>query len=70
MIKILKETPVTAFGRDCMEQLVHDDDMLSYEACDLCAYRGWNDYEESGAPCRVVHGCGTSPNQYFLLSQI
>ena len=27
MIKVLKETPITAYGRDCIEQLVHDDDM-------------------------------------------
>lgn len=70
MIKVLKKTPVTAFGRDCLELLVQDDDMTGFEACDLCAYRGWNEYEECGAPCRVVHGCGASPNQYFLLSQI
>lgn len=70
MITVIKETPITAFGRDCMEQLVFDDDLLVYEACDLCAYRDWDDYEECGAPCRIVHGCGASPNQYFLLSQL
>lgn len=70
MIKVLKETPVTAFGRDCLEQLVEDDCMNGYEACDLCAYRGWNDYEEMQASCVEVHDCTPLANVYFLLSQI
>ena len=68
MITVLKETPVTAFGRDCLELLVHDDEMLGYEACDLCAYRGMNDYEETLASCNVVHECTCLPDVYFLLS--
>ena len=70
MIKVLKETPVTAYGRDCLEQLVHDDEMNANVACDLCAYRGWSDYEECGADCCTVHGCTINPNAYFLISQI
>lgn len=70
MIKVLKETPVTAFGLDCLEQLVQDDDMHGCEACDLCAYRGWNDYEDTHANCVDVHGCTDLANVYFLLSQI
>ena len=70
MIKVLKETPITAFGRDCLEQLVQDDDMHGCEACDLCAYRGWNDYQEMQADCIDVHECTLLPNVYFLLSQL
>lgn len=70
MITVIKETPVTAFGRDCLEQLVYDDNMGHNVACDLCAYRGWSDYLECNASCIDVHGCGISHNQYFLLSQL
>lgn len=70
MITVIKETPITAYGRDCLEQLVNDDDMGPYVACDLCAYRGWFDYEECQASCSDVHGCGSNQNQYFLLSQL
>lgn len=70
MIKILKQTPITAFGRDCMEQLVQDDEMHGREACDLCCYRGWNDYQEVGANCVEVHGCTLIANVYFLISEL
>lgn len=70
MITVIKETPVTAFGRDCLEQLVYDDDMGAYVACDLCAYREWSNYIQCQASCLDVHGCGINANQYFLLSQL
>ena len=70
MITILKETPVTAFGRDCVEQLVQDDEMFGHDACDLCAYRDWNDYNETLASCCIVHECTCLPNVYYLLSQL
>ena len=70
MITVLKETPVTAYGRDCIEQLVHDDDMHANVACELCAYRGWDDYAEGTADCCTVHGCTIDSDTYFLLSQL
>lgn len=70
MIKVLKETPTTFGGIDCLEQLVMDDDMHGCEACDLCAYRGWDDYQEMQANCVDVHGCTYLANAYFLLSQL
>lgn len=70
MIKVLEESLVTAYGRDCVEQLVQDDNMLGYDACDLCAYRGWVDYLETGADCCEVHRCTRNTNVYYLLSQI
>ena len=68
MIKVLKETPVTAYGRDCMELLVQDDEMHALVACELCAYRGWADYAECQADCCSVHGCSMDANTYFLVS--
>ena len=70
MITVLKETPVTAYGRDCMELLVQNDEMLGYDACDLCAYRGWNEYNETQANCVDVHGCTDLANVYFQLTAL
>lgn len=70
MLTVLKETPITAYGRDCVELFVSDDEMQGMEACDLCAYRGWNDYQETQASCVDVHGCGYNANEYFLLKQM
>lgn len=69
MIKVLKRTPVTAFGRDCLEQLVHDDDMHACVACERCAYRDWSAYQECAADCCTVHGCTIDANTYFLVTQ-
>lgn len=70
MIKVLKETTVTAFGCDWLEQLVQDDDMHGCESCDLCAYRYWHDSYNTQANCVEVHGCTYLANVYFLLSQL
>lgn len=70
MIKVLKETPTTFDGKDCIEQFVHDDEMRGYEACDVCAYRGWNNCQELQANCVDVHGCGYNANEYFLIKQM
>lgn len=67
MIKVLKETPITAFGRDCMEQLVHDDTIWCADACDYCYYRDWNGWEDCGASCCEVHGCHINEPTYFKL---
>lgn len=70
MITVLKETPVTAYGRDCIEQLIHDDDMHANVACELCAYRGWDDYAEGTVDCCTVHGCTVDPDTYFQLTAV
>lgn len=69
MIKVLLESLITANGRDCVEQLVSDDEMHGKEACDLCAYRGWHDVQETQANCVDVHGCGYNANVYFLIKE-
>lgn len=70
MITILKETPVTAFGRDCIEMLVKDSECWGTDCCDKCCYRGWYPTEDCDADCATVHGCGTSPFRYFQVRQI
>lgn len=70
MIKVLKQTPATINGRDCMELLVQDDDMHGYDACDHCVYRGWKNQNEMQANCVDVHGCTYLANVYFLAKQM
>lgn len=70
MITVIKETPVTIDGHDCLEQLVHNNDMSNLIACDLCAYRGWSDQRETQADCCTVCGCTTDPETYFILSEL
>lgn len=70
MIKVLKETPVTAYGHDCLEQLVHDDDCTYNFVCDNCCYRDWRDYQETAADCCTVHGYTLDPNAYFILKSL
>lgn len=70
MITVIKETPITIDGQDCKEQLVHNDDMSAFIACDLCAYRRWDGWGGTSTDCCTVHGCTTDPETYFLLSQL
>lgn len=70
MITVIKETPITVDGSDCMEQLVHNNDMSNFIACELCAYRGWDGWGETMADCCTVHGCTTDPETYFRFSLI
>ena len=70
MIKVLKETPITINGSDCLEQLVHDDGMDYDCVCDNCCYRNWSDYQLIGVDCCTVHGCTRDPNTYFQISDI
>lgn len=70
MITVIKETPITVDGHDCMEQLVHNNDMSAFIACDLCAYRGWYDKTDTGCDCCTVHGCTLDPETYFRFSLI
>ncbi len=70
MITILKETPITFNGRDCMEQLVYDNKRFGNFACDLCCYRNWDDNSATLAECVDEHGCTLNPNVYFRISEI
>ena len=70
MINILKEKPVTAYGRDFLEILVQDFDMPACVACDLCAYRDWRDSLSLDNNCCTVHGCTMNANTYFIISEL
>lgn len=66
MITVLKETPITLDGEDCMEVLVNNDNIIDGTCCDLCIYNRW-DYEiYHQCSCMDVHGCTWSPNTYFI----
>lgn len=65
MIRIIKKTPATINGRDCLELLVQDDCMLGYDACDLCCYRDYVPNPDLMATCQDVHGCTANPDYYF-----
>lgn len=66
MITELKRTPITYKGEDGWEILMLNDCPLVECVCDLCMYRDWNDWVNCDAPCRIVNGCGSSPNTYFI----
>lgn len=68
MIRILKQTPITIEGKDCLEELINDETILIGEACNYCCYREWYDVNEYGTPCNIVHGCGNGPT-YFIISK-
>lgn len=70
MITILKETPITAFGRDCMEQLVQDDALSNCCPCDKCYYFGYDGYSETLASCMEVHGCTPRADVYFRIVEL
>lgn len=66
MITVLKETPMTLYGNDFMEVLVHDDNIIDCTCCDLCLYRDFEEWIDAGAICRDVHGCTTDSRNYFI----
>lgn len=66
MITIVKETPITFHGEDCMEVLVHDDCITDCTCCDLCMYRDFIDWIDVQASCMDVHGCTTDASKYFI----
>lgn len=66
MIKVLKETPMTFHGEDCMEVLVQDDCILKCTCCDLCCYSDFEDWIDAQATCMDVHGCTPDSRNYFI----
>lgn len=69
MITELKRTPITWNGEDGWEILVEDDYPFENDSCELCMYRDWNDWEDCGASCCIVHGCGLFQDKYFIFQQ-
>jgi hypothetical protein len=66
MITILKETPITFNGEDCLEVLVHDDNIVNDTPCGLCMYRDYMFNPDIMASCMDVHGCTICLNTYFI----
>lgn len=66
MITILKKTPITFNGEDCMEVLVHDDNIVNCTCCDLCMYKNYPDWMNTDATCMDVHGCKPYSSTYFI----
>lgn len=66
MITVLKETPITLSGGDCMEVLVQDDNLVDCTCCDMCIYKFWTDWVDAAATCMDVHGCTPDARCYFI----
>ena len=66
MITIVKKTPITFKGEDCMEVLVHDDNINDCRCCLLCMYRDFEIDNELMATCMDIHGCPADCSQYFI----
>lgn len=70
MLTILKKTPITFNGVDCLEVLVKDDFMKASVPCELCMYRNYEPDSELLADCCTVHGCGLDFNTYFITQNL
>lgn len=66
MITVLKETPITFNGEDCMEVLVQNDNLVDCTCCDLCCYRDFDLCIYIQASCMDVHGCTPDARRYFI----
>lgn len=70
MIDIIKRTPITIDGVDCVELLVDDDEATHQNCCDLCYYGDWTPSEDVMASCCEVHGCPRSVPYYFQIEKL
>ena len=66
MITEKKRTPITWWGKDGWEILMEDDFPFEDDVCELCMYREWNDWEDCGVSCGIIHGCGVGQKTYFI----
>lgn len=69
MITEIKRNPITYKGEDGWEVLVRDTDPAKYDICELCIYREWDDWSNTGATCLDVHGCILSSFTYFIFKK-
>ena len=70
MIKVLKETPITFNGVDCLELHVQDNSLWCQEVCDCCVYYNWHDENGCCASCYEVHGCSRLKPDYFIITDL
>lgn len=66
MITVIKKTPITFKGEDCMEVMVHDDNIVDCTCCFLCMYRDFEIDNELMASCMEIHGCTVDCSNYFV----
>lgn len=66
MITILKETPITFNGENCMEVLVEDTGLNDCTCCDKCIYQSSVEWEDGIASCMDVNGCTPDARCYFI----
>lgn len=67
MKRVIKKCPITFYGVDGWEVLVHDVDVFKkYETpCMNCMYNPEVDYI-SDEPCHVIHRCTHQVYNYFI----
>lgn len=66
MIKILKTTPITLDGEDCLEVLIEDSHFTGEENCDACIYREGQFDLENEYSCVERHGCTLLTSTRFI----
>lgn len=67
MKRVIKKRPITFYGVDGWQVLVHDVDVFNRgeNACMNCMYDDEVDYI-SNEPCHVIHRCTHSSYNYFI----
>lgn len=66
MVKIIKQTPISINGTDCLELLVCDDS-LRCTPCEKCWYMDSDPDPDLLASCQEIHGCTPDINSYFVV---
>ena len=66
MIKILKTTPITLDGEDCLEVFILDTHFDGMDNCDACIYRDYGLVSDNPASCCEVHGCTMNQSTRFI----
>lgn len=66
MIKILKTTPITLDGEDCLEVLIEDTHFFASDNCEACIYRDYQKDLDNDLYCSDVHNCSMNPSRRFI----
>lgn len=66
MIKIIKATPITFNGEDCLEVLIEDSRFVGLENCEACLYREDTLDLLNGINCMDAHGCSMCSYARFI----
>lgn len=66
MIKIIKTTPITLDGEDCLEVLLEDSHFTGLDNCNACIYRDVEFDFELGVSCCEIHNCIPHTSTRFI----